>query len=227
MSKFKVGLVTVASLLVLGAGCRKNNGLAETAQNQPRSKDDAMIYSTSSAAGAPLLGTWQTYSNQTLGIKFNFPADIFVVSHDGDRVLLTSKYFVDENNKGTPDGATRHPFQVSFELRKKGMGPSMHADSPAFAEAYEQNTMNGEKLRPREFIESVVAGKVKGYSFLQGVEGTNTRVGYLPKNFNETLVIKFSYITDFLHGATKPTWFPEKEQLKVFSEIMKSLEFIN
>ena len=169
------------------------------------------------------VGDITTYENKQLGLKFSYPQKLLNLIEQPNKVVLSSPYYVIENYKGTPDGEFKHPFAITLEVRQKNMVAAMEMDSQAFRDAYEQG-MQGQDVS--SFMENFTAAGTTGVSFLPGIEGANTRYGYLPRGPNDTVVVKLTYITDFLKNAIKPQAIAEKEQLAAFEGVMKSWEFV-
>lgn len=181
------------------------------------SKFSATITSLIQSGGTSL------YQSKDLGIQLEYPAKIFTIKEFPHGVTLQSPYYVVSNFKGTPDGEVKHFLAIAIEVRNKKMVLAMEQDNPFFRETYEKSRSG--KLAT-DFMENFSAAATSGVSFLLGTEGTNTRYSYVPRGPQETVVIKLSYITDFLKDNLKPNYYAETEQLKVFNQVIKSLIFI-
>ena len=161
------------------------------------------------------------YENKNLGIKFSYPNDILQLSETENSIDLKSKYFVDADMSGIPGNEKIHYFGFDFEIKKSSIFEAIKQELPFVIEiAFPNNKLEGFQSSDK-FAEKITITQKESYSFLMGIEGVNIQYIFVPKNENETLLIKFMYIGDVLSPAIS-----ESDQKAIFEFITTTLEFI-
>lgn len=161
------------------------------------------------------------YQNEEIGISFSYPNEIFKITENGNNLNLKSDYFVDADMSGIPGNEKIHYFGFDFQLDKMPIFETIKKELPSvidmiFPEEKLENFQTSEG-----FAEKMTVLEKESYTILQGIEGVNIQYVFIPKNENETLMIKFMYIGDFLSPQIS-----EIEQKAVFEFILATLKFI-
>ena len=161
------------------------------------------------------------YENKNLGIKFSYPNDTLQLSETENSANLKSKYFVDADMSGIPGNEKIHYFGFDFEIKKSSIFEAIKQEVPFVLETtFPDNRL--ENFQSSEgFAEKSVIAQKESYSFLMGIEGAYTQYIFIPKNENETLLVKFMYIGEFLNPEIS-----EADQKAIFEFIINTLKFI-
>ena len=161
------------------------------------------------------------YENKQLGFKFSYPNDIFKLTENELSVNLKSDYFVDADMSGIPGNKKIHYFGFNFQLEKMPVFESIKQELPPVIDMIFPDGKLENFQASEGFAEKMTVVEKESYAILQGIEGVNIQYIFVPKNENETLLIKFMYIGDFLSPQISET-----EQKAVFEFIIATLEFI-
>ncbi len=173
------------------------------------------------------------YENKNLGIKFfhpnqliriqkfSYPNDTLQLSETENSANLKSKYFVDADMSGIPGNEKIHYFGFDFEIKKSSIFEAIKQEVPFVLETtFPDNRL--ENFQSSEgFAEKSIIAQKESYSFLMGIEGAYTQYLFIPKNENETLLVKFMYIGEFLNPEIS-----EADQKSIFEFIINTLKFI-
>jgi len=161
------------------------------------------------------------YENKNLGIKFSYPDKILKLTENELDINLKSRYFTDTNMSGIPGNEKIHYFGFDFSLKKLPIFETIKQEMPYVLEIIFPNGKLEDFQNSEGFTQkTTIAGK-ESYAILQGVEGVNIQYIFIPKNDNETILMQFMYIGDFL----KPE-ISETEQKAIFEFITATFEFI-
>jgi hypothetical protein len=224
ITKNKNFLLLLIGVLVIALGL-----LIYMQKNQP-SPDTVVVtppgQPTPKAALNHYASAQQTY-------EFDYPK-VFTLTDSPTKngpVELISQYYAiaDFGGSGKLPGSTPLPqgmkfyFSTTLELRNLGLEAAMRKDNPNFATSYIDNKEN--RKVDADFMQSETLAERPAYTFNVGVEGFNNKFVYIAKDANETLVLHFQYIGDFLKDNTKPEAIAEQEQLASFNTIVHSLKF--
>jgi hypothetical protein len=171
-----------------------------------------------------------SYESQSLGIGFDYLDDKFELIEDANKVVLQSAYVVVENPSGIQGNESKHSFSIGFEVIKDELFNTMKNQSEsAYSIMFPEGVESGLHEEADFSSYENIANK-QGYSYSEGVEGINQKHIFLPMDSDETLVITFSYITDFLRDqATQQSgeYISEKDQKELFQSIIETLKFTN
>ncbi len=161
------------------------------------------------------------YEDYLLGIKVEYPNDIFVQKEIENGILLESAHSLVENFSGEPEGEFTHTFSIAFELKEVPLLELIEQEFGfVFLDVFPSSTQES-FLKIDGFSSKITIDEKEGFSFISGIEGINTKHVFLAKTKEQTLVIAYNYIGDFL----KPQ-LTEKEQKEIFNSVISTLEFI-
>lgn len=171
-------------------------------------------------------GGLKTYESETFGMKVDFPAELFSFVNTTTGFSLTSPYHAVENYKGTPDGEFKHYFAFNFENQNLNVIDAIE-QYPQLGDFMIQSFEDGTEKSFKESPDAVnvTVDSKKGYKFSFGIEGTYTRFYFIPKNENETLVIKQTDFSDFLAANVRPEPFSERAIDQEVKGIIESIRF--
>jgi len=161
------------------------------------------------------------YENKNLGIKFSYPEETLQLSESENNVNLKSRYFVDADMSGIPGNEKIHYFGFDFSLKKSSIFEAIKQELPFVISTTFPNNKLEDFQGSEGFAEKITIVQKESYSFLLGIEGVNIQYVFIPKNENETLLIKFMYIGQFLNPEISET-----DQRSIFEFIINTLEFI-
>lgn len=161
------------------------------------------------------------YENKSLGIKFSYPEETLQLSESETDINLKSRYFVDADMSGIPGNEKIHYFGFNFSLKKLPVFEAIRQELPYVMATTFPNNKLEDFQNSEGFAEKIIINQKESYSFLMGIEGVNIQYVFIPKNENETLLIKFMYIGEFLNPEIS-----EADQKSIFEFIINSLEFI-
>lgn len=165
-------------------------------------------------------GNLKEYKNDKYGFKLNYPEDIFHTSELPQGISLVSPYSVTENPSGLPGKETTHTFSIDFELKNLTLLDAVKEETPyLFTEMFPSGNIDSFRVIKGLFSKFKIAGR-DALSSTQGAEGINIQYVFAPKSENETLVIRFRYIGDFL----KPK-ISEQKQKELFELVINTLQF--
>jgi hypothetical protein len=161
------------------------------------------------------------YENKNLGIKFSYPDEILKLTENELSINLKSQYFTDADMSGIPDNEKIHYFGFDFSLKKSSIFEAIKQEMPYVMEMIFPNDKLEDFQDNEGFTQKIVIAKKESYAILQGVEGVNIQYIFIPKNENETILMQFMYIGDFLNPEMSET-----EQKAIFEFIKATIEFI-
>ncbi len=161
------------------------------------------------------------YESKNLGIKFSYPNEILQLSELETDLNLKSKYFVDADMSGIPGNEKIHYFGFNFSLKKLPTFETIKQELPPIIDMIFPNDKLEDFQNSEGFTEKIMVAEKESYAILQGIEGINIQYIFVPKNENETLLIQFMYIGDFLNPEISET-----EQKAIFEFIKATMEFI-
>ena len=161
------------------------------------------------------------YQNKELGISFSYPNKIFKLTENSNNLNLKSDYFVDADMSGIPGNEKIHYFGFDFSLKKLPIFETIKQELPSVVDIVFPNNKLEDFQNSEGFTEKTTIAEKEAYAILQGIEGVNIQYIFIPKNKNETLLMQFMYIGDFLNPEISET-----EQKTVFEFIITTLEFI-
>lgn len=161
------------------------------------------------------------YQNKELGISFSYPDKIFKLTENSNNLNLKSDYFIDANMSDVPDNEKIHYFGFDFSLKKLPIFETIKQELPSVVDIVFPNNKLENFQNSEGFTEKTTIAEKEAYAILQGIEGVNIQYIFIPKNENETLLMQFMYIGDFLNPEISET-----EQKTVFEFIITTLEFI-
>jgi hypothetical protein len=161
------------------------------------------------------------YQNKELGISFSYPDKILKLTENELNINLKSQYFTDADMSGIPGNEKIHYFGFDFSLKKLPIFEAIKQEMPYIIDMVFPNNKLEDFQKSEGFTQKINIIEKESYSILQGIEGINIQYIFIPKNENETLMIKFMYIGDFLSPQISET-----EQKAVFEFILATLKFI-
>ena len=221
----------LASVLVVGSGCASQTAVQSPVVVAPTPAPAQIIVPTptpSSTTGG--LYDLANYTSPALGISFSYQKNFFTLAEHDGTVLLISPFYVSDNPSGLPNHEIKHTVGLVITKSSKLMADAINDESPFWVKNYNAVKLNSVKKDPLKMDsdqdgELFTVGGHEAYSFVEGLEGVNTKMVYVLAGENQTLVIRFSYITDFLKDGMKPDWLPEAEQHKLLKTILDSIDF--
>lgn len=167
---------------------------------------------------------WKIYRDSETGWSFKYPAEVFMLVSSAPATIQT-KYYVVDNPSGMPGKEIIHRVAISLRLEQTGLIDTVKKSPYAiFSQSFPQGTEQS-FLPSAGFAEKMTIANRNAYAFTVGVEGTNTRYLYLPRNIGSTLVIKFTFITDFLKDNIKPEPITEQQQQQWFKQVADTISF--
>ena len=161
------------------------------------------------------------YKNEVLGFSFSYPDEVLKIAENESGVNLKSDYFVNADMSGILGNEKIHYFGFDFILKQLPGFEMIKQELPSIISMVFPNDNLKDFQNSEGFAEKIIIAEKESYAILQGIEGTYIQYIFIPKNENETLLIKFMYIGDFL----KPE-ISETDQKTVFQFIATTLEFI-
>lgn len=161
------------------------------------------------------------YENKDLGIKFSYPDEILQLSESEIDVNLKSRYFTDADMSGIPGNEKIHYFGFNFALKKSPIFGAIKQELPSIIDMAFPNGKLEDFQNSEGFTQKITIAGKESYSFLLGLEGVNIQYILIPKNDNETILMQFMYIGDFLSPEISET-----EQKAIFEFITATLKFI-
>lgn len=161
------------------------------------------------------------YQNKELGISFSYPNEIFKITENLNNLNLKSNYFVNADMSGISGNEKIHYFGFDFSLKKLPVFEIIKQELPSVINIIFPNDKLEDFQISEGFTQKITIAEKESYIILQGIEGVNIQYIFVPKNENETLLIKFMYIGDFLNPEVSET-----EQKAVFEFILATLKFI-
>lgn len=161
------------------------------------------------------------YENKNLGIKFSYPDKIFQLTENDLSVNLKSQYFTNTDMSGIPGNEKIHYFGFDFSLKKLPIFETIKQEMPYVMEMIFPNGKLEDFQNSEGFTQKIIINEKEAYTILQGIEGINIQYIFIPKNDDETILMQFIYIGDFLNPEISET-----EQKAIFEFIITTLEFI-
>ncbi len=159
--------------------------------------------------------------NVKYGFEFKYPASIFKPVDSGAGVILSSPYSFIGTFSGREEDRFVHNFSINMEIYQMAILDAIKKDLPyAFASTFPDKTVSS-FVKMEGFADKYALDGKNGFVFWIGAEGIDNEYVYVPKSEKETLVIRLKSIGDML----KPN-ISEKEQIKIFNDLMASFRFI-
>lgn len=177
----------------------------------------------------PTTGNWETYQDNQLGFKINYPAEMFNVSESPSGVSLLSAYSITDNPSGIPGKEAVHVFSINFELKRTDILKAIETESSyAFSQIFPDGTMQNFQVIDG-FSDHFNSANRDGFSYLSGAEGLFIRYVFLPRNSNETLVVKFNHFDNSIFGSIPPDagGISFEKQNEIFDTVMATLDFLD
>jgi hypothetical protein len=162
-----------------------------------------------------------SYENKNLGIKFSYPDEILKLTESESNINLKSQYFTDADMSGIPGNEKIHYFGFDVSLKKLSIFETIKQELPSIVDIVFPNDKLEDFQNGEGFTEKITIAEKESYAVLQGIEGVNIQYIFIPKNDNETILMQFMYIGDFLNPEISET-----EQKAIFEFIATTLEFI-
>lgn len=176
----------------------------------------------------------KNYRNNEFGISFSYP-DNLLISTNEDGVALY--HDIPYENTGACDMVGEEivyerltDLHIGFRTFDSGLVETMKTVSPYIPE---ENFVNNQVIESPGFIDAYSIGKWNGFAIYEGAEGCGQTAYYFPINKDRTLLVTKASI-QALSGVRSPEAeasilavpgvISREEYMKIFEEIMKTLE---
>lgn len=161
----------------------------------------------------------KTFRNEDF--EFKYPDDVFSERILTNGVMLESNMSYTYNFSGLEGHETTHVFAIEFIKHDDSILPVIKNTSEfAFNEMFPDGTIASYQDN-KGFFSKIEIGEESGYTYVEGAEGLNSQVVFLPVSNAETLVVIFNYLGDNLNPPIS-----EAEQKKFFQTIMSSVKSV-